>query len=82
MIRVFTKFLVPDNQANKVTLVDNQGGIYIGANGYSGDNYKPIRYSVEVSLSKWVGDTFESLGTFSAIADNPPRYTWIELEAK
>ncbi|KXB00395.1 hypothetical protein AKJ35_01300 [candidate division MSBL1 archaeon SCGC-AAA833F18] len=79
--RIEAEFLVPDENADKVTLVDNQGGIYFNAGPYS-EGYKPIRYSVEVSLSKWVGDTFESLGTFSAIADNLPEYAWIELEAK
>lgn len=82
IIQVSTKFLVTENNENKVTLVDNQGGVYVGADGYTGDNYKQIRYSMEAKLSKWVNTHFRTVENYSMIEGNQAEAEWIDMRSK
>jgi hypothetical protein len=78
---VKAEFAVPLVYENRVTLVDNHGGIYGGADGYSYDGHKPIRYSMELSLSKKINNVLEAIGTFGYIAENLlPELAWVELK--
>lgn len=80
--RIETEFLVPDNQADNVTLIDNQNGVYVGVAGYSGDNYKPIRFSMEAKLSQWADTNFMSVETYSLTTKNLFEGEWVDMQSE
>lgn len=77
--RIEAKFTVPAEKADEVTLVDNQGGIYAGADGYTSKGHKPICYSMEILIFERVDDEWKK-DSFEYMAEEPlPEYAWVEL---
>ncbi len=59
-----TKFLVPENKADRVTLVDNQDGVYAWNAGFIDENFKKVNGLFHAELSKWTGSKFNSLESY------------------
>lgn len=66
------EFLVPNEKADEVTLVDNWGGVYAGVDAYFGkdEGYKRIIGSFKVNLSKEVEGKYVSLESYKITEKN------------
>ena len=80
-------FTVPNSDVNKVTLVDNQGGVHAQYDGRnwvwidgegSGIKIKRVNGEFWTRLSKQVGENFETVVTFNLLKENTCD-EWVEL---
>ncbi len=80
--RAVVSFAVPENKKEELSLKDNQGGVFFGANAYRMEGYMPIHYSVNVSIFSEVSGESKRVKEFGATGENLARYSWIKLNSK